>query len=198
MTLTKEQQVKLLVVLVAAMIAIYGYRSMTAEPPRTQPLVYTPGTKVASPVRSGLKTPGEPQDALSVFLARRVERYPGMQRDLFRVHTAAAAPVVKPHPVAPIEETAPTPTVPQKSPEEIAAETARADLSTFRFLGYLTGEKDSSIFLSKSGELFIAKSGDTVLKNYRVKSVGKDYVILYDTVTKVEVRIELTGGDGKK
>jgi hypothetical protein len=26
-----------------------------------------------------------------------------------------------------------------------------------------------------------------------VKSVGKDYVVLLDTITKVEVRVELTG-----
>jgi hypothetical protein len=33
-----------------------------------------------------------------------------------------------------------------------------------------------------------------VLKTYQVKSVGKDQVILLDTITKVEVKIELTGG----
>ena len=37
------------------------------------------------------------------------------------------------------------------------------------------------------------KSGDTILKNYRVKETGKDYVILLDTVTRVEVRVELSG-----
>jgi hypothetical protein len=36
-----------------------------------------------------------------------------------------------------------------------------------------------------------------VLKNYQIKAVGKDHVVLYDTVTKVEVRIELTGSGGK-
>jgi len=89
--------------------------------------------------------------------------------------------------------TLPTATAPVKSPEEIAAEMAKADLSKFRFLGYLT-DKDSSLFLSKEGELFIVKSGDVVQKTYQVKSVGKDHVILLDTVTKVEVKIDLTGG----
>jgi hypothetical protein len=37
------------------------------------------------------------------------------------------------------------------------------------------------------------KSGDTILKNYQVKTVGKDHVVLFDTITKVEVRVELTG-----
>jgi hypothetical protein len=92
--------------------------------------------------------------------------------------------------------TAPAPTIPAKTPEEIAAEAARADLTRFRFLGYLT-DKDSSLFLSKDGELFIVKTGDTVLKGYKIKAVGMDHVILQDTATKVEVKIELTGSGGK-
>ncbi len=196
MALTAQQQKRLLLVLVAALVVLILYRMFSAEPPRTVPLTYTPGMKVASPVRRGLQQPGEGQDALTVFLARRVERYPGMQRDLFRLSTPKPRPVVKPQPVTPV--TVPTVTgPPPKSPEEIAADTARADLSQFRFLGYLAGEKDSSLFLSKGGELFIAKSGDTVLKSYKIKSAGKDHVILYDTATKVEVRVELTGGEGK-
>ena len=62
--------------------------------------------------------------------------------------------------------------------------------------GYLT-DKDSSLFLSKEGEQFIIKSGDTVLKSYQIKAVGKDHVVLHDTVTRAEVRIELTGSGGK-
>jgi transcription termination factor Rho len=38
------------------------------------------------------------------------------------------------------------------------------------------------------------RSGDTVLKNYRVKEAGKDHVVLLDSMTRVEVRIELSGG----
>ena len=105
-------------------------------------------------------------------------------------------------------KTALTPTLPPvqvKTPEELAAEAAaaavraaadaaRADLSRFRFLGYLT-EQESKLFLSKDGELFIVKSGDAVLKTYRVKEASKDYVVLRDTVTGVEVRIELSGGE---
>jgi len=76
--------------------------------------------------------------------------------------------------------------------EETATDLARADLFCFRFLGYLT-DKDSSLFLSRDGELFIVKCGDTMLWSYQVKTAGKDHVILLDTITKGEVRIELTG-----
>lgn len=198
MALSKQQEKRFLLVLVAVLAGLIVYRLSGVEAPQTAPLMYPPGMKVKSPVRRGLQASGEGQDALTIFLARRVEAYPGMARDLFRVskpqppHTP-----VKQQPVVSM----PVPTVvgpPPKSAEEIAADQARVDLSTFRFLGYLTDPgKESSLFLSKDGELFIAKSGDMLLKNYRIKSSGKDYVILYDTVTKVEVRIELTGSEGK-
>jgi len=196
MALTKAQQKKVLAALVAVIIGLSVYQRTSLEAPRTQPLIYTRGMKVTSAVRRGISAPGAASDPLAVFIERRAERYPGVARDIFRMSLPAQA--VKQKPVVPVPPvvTAPVPTVPEKSPEEIAADMARADLSKFRFLGYLT-DKDSSLFLSKEGELFIVKSGDSVLKNYQVKAVGKDYVVLFDTVTKVEARIELTGSGGK-
>jgi hypothetical protein len=194
MALTKEQQIKLLAVLVAIIIVIVAYQRATDDAPRTQPLTYTRGMKVASPVRRGMAVPGGATDPLLVFLQRRIEKYPGVARDLFRMGSANGQAKQRPalitKPIATV--TLPTSTIPVKTPEEIEADLARADLSRFRFLGYLT-DKDSSLFLSKDGELFIVKSGDTILKNYQVKTVGKDYVVLFDTITKVEVRVELTG-----
>jgi hypothetical protein len=105
-------------------------------------------------------------------------------------------PVVrqKPAQVSTVKMPPPPPPTPEKTPEEIAAEASRADLSRFRFLGYLT-DKESSLFLSKDGELFIVKSGDRVLKNYKVKEASKDFVVLLDTVTRVELRIDMSGSE---
>lgn len=192
MTLSKTQQFQLLAALVALMVGIHLYQRYSAEPPRTAPLAFERGMKAATPVRKGISEPGAQPSPLSLFLERRTDRYPGVIRDIFRMDVPVAA--VKKAPVVVV--TAPTSTVPERTPEELAAEAARADLSKFRFLGYLT-DKDSSLFLSKDGELFIVKSGDKVLKNYQVKTVGKDHVVLFDTITKVEARIELTGSGGK-
>jgi hypothetical protein len=74
---------------------------------------------------------------------------------------------------------------------------ARTYLTALRFLGYVS-DKDRSLFLSKEDELFTVKSGSTVLKSCQVKVVGKGQVVLYDTVTKVKVRIQLTGSGGKR
>jgi cell division septation protein DedD len=137
---------------------------------------------------------------LNVFLERRGEKFPGVTRDIFRMVNPP-----KPKPATP------PPPVHVKTPEELAAEAAQAaanaanaaaqaaaeaariDLSKFSFLGYLT-DKDNTLFLSKEGQLFIVKSGGLVLGNYKVKEAGKDSVVLLDTVTRVEVRIYLSGG----
>ncbi|OGW49012.1 MAG: hypothetical protein A2078_01560 [Nitrospirae bacterium GWC2_57_9] len=193
MNMTPLQQKKLLVVLLSALVILTGFRVLTAEKPRTAPLTYTRGAVARSSVRAGVQTRTGNSDPLHAFLARREEKYPGVHRDLFRMENPVAAksrPAIK---------TAPTPTVPapppvpEKTPEEIAAEASRADLSKFRFLGYLT-DKESSLFLAKDGETYIVRSGDAVLRNYRVKEAGKDYVVLVDTLTRVEVKIELSGG----
>ena len=201
--MTISQEKKLFAVLAVLFTGILLYRVFSVEVPRTQPLQYTRGMKVTTPVRQGVSGAGAERDPISIMLARRVEAYPGVTRDLFRMQgdgnlrkTKTVVPVVTlPTPTAVMMETAP-----QKTPEEIAVEVARVDLASFRFLGYLMDktDKDSSLFLSKDGELFIAKSGDKLLKSYRIKESGKDFVVLQDTVTKVEVRVELTGsGDAK-
>jgi len=195
--LSTAQQKKVLILLVAAIIALAAYQQATEAPPLTRPLAFTQGMKADSPVRMGITSVSVVSDPLTLFLERRADRYPGVARDIFRTSDLAPA---KPKPIvtqpAVTVVTQPISTVPVKTAEEIAADAARADLAKFRFLGYLT-DKDSSLFLSKEGELFIKKKGDIVQKTYQIRSLGTDHVVLYDTVTKVEARIELSGSGGK-
>jgi hypothetical protein len=193
MTLTKAQQKMVLAALVAGIVLLNVYYYLTADKPRTAPLAYAPGAVASSPVRPGLSSrTSAAADPLAVFLERREEKFPGVQRDIFRMENPA--PRTKPTPTVVTAVTPTIPLVPAKTPEEIAEDLARADLSKFRFLGFLT-DKDNTLFLSKEGELFMVKSGDKVLKNYRIKEAGKDYVLLVDTITKVEVRVELSGSE---
>jgi len=188
MVFNKQQQKIVLSVMVVVLVLLSVYRFVTAEKPRTAPLTYARGAVAAAPVRKVIQSPAASADPLAVFIDRQQEPFAGVGRDLFRMETPAAKPRPVPVPVAPV---APPP-VPEKTSEEIATELAKADLSKFRFLGYLT-DRDRSLFLSKDGEPFIVKSGDRLLKNYKIKDAGKDYVILLDTITRVEVRIELSG-----
>jgi hypothetical protein len=193
MKLTPQQEKMLLAVLVAGIVLLNIYFFVTAEKPKTVPLAFPPGSVARSAVRLGTAGAAPGADPLSVFLVKREEKFPGVSRDIFRMENPASRPKAPaPAPVIVAPPTPPAP--PERSPEEIAADQARADLSKFRFLGYLT-EKDNTLFLSKEGELFIVKSGDKLLKNYKVKEASKDYVVLLDTVTHVEVRIELSGSE---
>lgn len=192
MTFTQERQKKILVALTAVLALLITYRILAAEKPKTAPLTYQRGAVASSPVRQGVLSRAGGADPLNVFLERRRERFPGVARDIFRMENPAPKPKFAAPP--------PPPPVHVKTPEEIAAEaaqaaaeTARTDLSKFSFLGYLT-DKDNTLFLSKDGQLFIVKSGGLVLGNYKVKEAGKDSVVLLDTVTRVEVRIYLSGG----
>jgi hypothetical protein len=193
--LTQAQQKTVLIVLLAALVLLIVYRTLTEEKPKTMPLTYQRGAVASLPVRQGLSSRQAGSDPLNAFLERRGQKYPGVVRDIFRMEN----PVPKPKLVA--SHMTATPPVHIKSPEEIAAEAAqaavaaaRADLMKFQFLGYLT-EKDSTLFLSKDGELFIVKRGDTIMKSYKVKEGSKNYVVLLDTVTGVEVRLEIPSGE---
>jgi hypothetical protein len=202
MKITQAQQTSIFIVLVVVLVLLIAYRIMTEEKPKTAPLTYQRGAVASSPVRRGLSTRRTGADPLNAFLERRSEKYPGAGRDIFRMEN----PVPKPKLV--VSQTTATPPVHVKTPEEIAADTAQAaalavqavadaartDLNKFKYLGYLT-EKENTLFLSKEGELFIVKRGDTILKSYKVKEVNKNYVVLLDTVTGVEVQLELSGSE---
>ena len=198
MPFTKEQQKIGLGALLAVLALLILYRVASFEKPKTAQLVYDRGAVAASPVRHGLATSRTGgADPLSVFFERREERFPGVGRDIFRMENPAPPKTAVRTMVTPT-----IPPVPQKTPEQIAEEKAlaaqeqaradaRADLSKFRFLGYV----NNTLFLSKDGESFLLKSGDKVLKSYRVKSASKDSVVLEDTVTHVEVKVELSGSE---
>jgi hypothetical protein len=204
MKLTRAQQQIVLTVLVALLVLINGYYYLKGEKPKTAPLTYARGATAASPVRRGPSSRSAGADPLNVFLERRREKFPEVVRDVFLMENPAPKPKALPKPVPP--------PVHVKTPEEIAAEAAqaaldaakaateaaaqaaRADLMKFQLLGYLT-DKDSTLFLSKEGELFTVKKGSKLLKSYKVKDASKTHVILLDTITGVEVQLELQGGE---
>lgn len=191
---TKGQQKTVLVALVALLVFLNIYYFLTGEKPKTAPLTYERGAVASSPVRQGTMSRAAGADPLNIFLERREEKYPGVSRDIFRMENPSAKPKSKPTAMLVAAPTPTIPVAPEKTPEQIAEDLARADLSKFRFLGFLT-EKDNTLFLSKDGELFMVKSGGKVLKNYMIKEAGKDYVVLLDTITRVELRVELSGGE---
>jgi len=191
MTFTREHQKTALAAMIAIIVLLNGYRYFAAEQPKTAPLAFPRGMVSPSPVRHGLQVRVDGADPLSIVFARSQERYPGVIRNIFRMERPVAKPVSKPIPAVVV--TTPSTSAPERTAQEIAADLARADLLKFRYLGYLV-EKDMTLFLSKDGELFIVKSGDKLLSNYKIKEVNKDYVVILDTETRIEGRVSLSGG----
>jgi len=192
MAFDPEKEKKLLAVLVTALVLLIAYRVATSDKPKMAQLMYPPGSVAVSPIRGGASSAAG-AGPLAVFIERRNEKFPGVVRNIFMMEDFAPKPKPKPviqQPVGP----PPPPPVPEKTPEEIAKERARVDLGKFRFLGYLA-EKDSSLFLSKDGELYIVKKGDRILNSYIVKETGNDYVVLLDAATNVDARVDLSGSD---
>lgn len=189
MIISREKQQSALIALLLLLAMLVVYRVLTAEKPRTAPLTYPRGSVARSPVRTGLLAVSGESGILNAYVAQRQEKYPGVTRDIFRMENPA--PKTKPKVTAAVA--AVLPLVPQKTPEEIAADLARADLARFRLLGYLS-DKVKTLFLSKGEELFIVKVGDRVSKSYLVKDASHDAVTLVDTVTRVEARVDMSGG----
>jgi hypothetical protein len=194
MVFDTKQEKQILAALLVVFVVLAAYRMLTGEEPKTAPLTYARGSVALSTVRPGAEARAAGGDLLGVFSDRRRGALPAVSRDIFRMENPAPRAKPKPAPVTIVTPTAPP--VPVKTPEETAKDLARADLSKFRFLGYLT-DGDNTLFLSKDGENFIVKNGDTVLKTYRIKDAGKDYVILLDAATGVDMRIELSGSGPK-
>src|SRR3989337_1860644 len=137
MRLTREQEKKVFVVLAAVLALLVVYRVMSAEKQKAAPLTYRPGSVAASPVRTGLSSPAAGTDPLLIFFAKREEKFPGVARDIFRMANPAPKPKAAPLTAGP----PPPPPVPAKQPEEIAAETSRADLAKFRLPAYLPAKE---------------------------------------------------------
>jgi hypothetical protein len=202
MMLSKAQQPMVLIVLVALIVLINGYFYLTGEKPKTAPLTYSRGAIAVAPVRQGPSSRMTGADPLNTFLERRKEKFPNVVRDIFRMENPAPKPKASSKPVTPIVKTpeeiaaeaAQAAAAAAKAAADAAAQAARADLMKFQFAGYLT-DKESTVFLSKEGELFIVKKGSKLIKSYKVKDTGKNYVILLDTVTGVEVQLDLPGAD---
>ncbi len=58
-------------------------------------------------------------------------------------------------------------------------------LASFIFLGFLESEKEKTIFLSKDGEIFVVKRGDTLVK--KSATIPQDYVVKIITDEKVVI-----------
>ncbi|NKB82270.1 MAG: hypothetical protein GKS05_10370 [Nitrospirales bacterium] len=119
---------------------------------------------------------------------------------LFQAKPPTKRAVPKPLPKAPSVPLTPAssllarPVVPSLGPsaEERAIQQAKAQLSQYRFLGYLTQGRDRQVFLSKGKAIYIAKQGETIEGDIEVRATDAMAVTLAKPVQGTEQTVEAT------
>jgi hypothetical protein len=95
-----------------------------------------------------------------------------------------AIPVVPAPPPVPVGPSGPT-------PEELARQAGRQELSQYRYLGYLVRGGRDEAFLSKGKDLHIVKAGETIDQHVLVKAIAPTGVTLQETASQVEHTVAL-------
>lgn len=132
---------------------------------------------------------GTPKNIFAPFQSEK----PKMPRET-KVKVAAGHRLPPVSPPAPRVEAPAVP--PGPTAEELAAKAAQAELTQFRYLGYLSRPGRQEAFLSKGKDLHIVKAGDTIEQRIHVKTVSPTGVALQETTTQVEKTV-LLAGEGK-
>jgi len=171
----------LLVALFGVWVVIAVYQWGTPEKQKRVPLTYTRDGKA---IRTSTKEGGAMTLHLDLLEKSREVKW-DKPKNIFRP--------IKIYKTTTTTTLPPIPEVYLPTPEEIAAEKARQDLSRFKVLGFLDKGGHQEVFLSKDGELFIVRQGDMIQNRYRLKALynesNREGVILLDPNTNVEVTI---------
>lgn len=114
------------------------------------------------------------------------EKSAPLRRDLF--HPKLAIAKAPPPPKA-----EPPPGPPPKTPEQLAEEAARAELTQIKLVGIVFRAEKGEAFLVKGDQAFVVHRGDKVGERFAVESVGADAVTLKDPVTQVSEKITVSG-----
>lgn len=191
----------LLILILALSIAYSFLRAPKQE--HVASLTHAPGGKAPAPARKGGVPPragaregqarGQEQQVNLALLDRELPRSTGARRNIFSpiFRDEVKAPPFKPLPPpprplktpnVPLPAPAPAPVPappppPPPSPEQIAQQLAEAELAKFTFLGFLKKDGQKTVFLSKGGEIFLARKGAR-LGQFEVSDLTEDAITI--------------------
>lgn len=186
---------KKLYVLVAALsilAAIWGYRIIAGD--------NVPDTSGSA--AAGRKAVQAPPGPLNVDLGLLDKEKPplSISRNIFSP-VYYVPKVVPPPPQPPAERQVtvqPEAPVEWITPEKRARMSAESEMNQFRFLGFVKRRDRTDLFLTNDREFFYAGVGETITKDYFIKSIGADYILIGDRKSGAEVKLNVDfGGDGK-
>ncbi len=108
-----------------------------------------------------------------------------VRRDLFRPRVAVD-----------LARSSRPPAPPPKSPEQLAADAARAELAEYQVAGVVFRGQRGHAYLVRGSQKYLVTDGDRVGERFTVVSVAADAVQLRDSSTNVTGRLPVAGGTG--
>lgn len=203
-----RQRLILFLLLIALALAVTWSFFAMPRPKAAPSLKYAPGQRTTSAGGAAGRTtqtaalPSDTRILKLELLNREQGGFKGYRRDLFRPifvdeiklmqHKASALKLVKikPPPLPP-PPSPPPHIVPAMSAAEEQALQNRRELANFIFKGFLSKDRQKTIFLSKDGAILLVKKGDVFEKRYKAASISDQTLIIQVTDTGEEIVIPL-------
>lgn len=185
-----EKKKLFLIILLAFWGALFSYRILFSEGPRTAPLKYVKGP---IPVA---KKEGEEDTATKVrtdLLKPDFSSSPNDARNIFAPLPAPKPPPGPKAPTPPPSVESPPPVVYIPTPEELALAQARSDLAEFKYIGFLDrGNGKPEGFISKKQETLITTQGEVIFEHFLIKRLSSSMAVIEEQGTHADVTLLLT------
>lgn len=176
---------------------VWSYATMP-RPKSVSTLKYPPGGRAAPPAKGTAPSRPQVDHAPNVLRLDLLDRmggeFSGYRRNIFKpifVDEAKLAEkklaAVKRRPVAPPPP--PPPAAPAQPPP--VAESPRAELPKFTFLGFLQKDNRRIVFLSRDKQIILVKKGDTFGGRFEAASITDQSLVIKVTDTGEEIVIPL-------
>jgi hypothetical protein len=205
--MTKDTKWRLLGALVLVWLIVIVVRVASEPEPQRVPLKFKSGETAAA--TESTRTDGGVPGLVRPKLARGSSAPFKTPKNIFSPvdlsnearQARAARPPRKPQALVPAPTPAPPPAVaftapPAPTPEQLAAQQARQWLGQYRFFGYLGQGGDQRAFLSKGGDIFIVRVGDSIEGRIMVTAIDASSVRLRETGTSLETTLSLAKDSG--
>jgi hypothetical protein len=159
-----------LVAIVVALIALNVWRWWPADAPAKHAAEARPATIGAQNLRLAVR-------------ASTAETLPRVERNIFELRKAAPRPRTKPmhrpRPVPAVMPVAQPPEPPHKTPEEIEAETAQAELAQIKLVGVIFRDAKPRAYFARGDQTYMVAPGDTVAR-FTVTAITAESARLHD------------------
>lgn len=204
--MNRQKLLLFLLLIILSVSIVYSYLRSPKQQEAALPA--QPGTRSAAAKKGSGAPPDVSGDTSMLHLELLEQEQPrsrGYRRNIFSpiFRDELKQPPFKPLPPPPRPMPLPMPPPPAPAPapvqppppaptaEELARQAADAELAKFVFLGFLQKNGQKTVFLSKNGEIFLAKKGTVLANVFRVTDLTDDAITIRSDAGSREIVIPL-------